>query len=143
MGKFNLIFSIKANTKKPNQKFQLTSGSAVRFQRSFLYQSSLRCQSSSNTCQRQLNLALAPSSFVKKSRKRTSCQTENASCFSSWHGHHSSYVKVLGRWKQGRLRLASSSCYQKFVFSRNQLFFLGTLETTGLSRLCSAYALLQ
>ncbi len=39
---------------KHNKKIQLTVGSAVRFQRPFLYQSSVLWQSLPNICQRQL-----------------------------------------------------------------------------------------
>jgi len=42
-----------------NKKIQLTVGSADRFQRSFLYQNLVLCQSSPNICQRPLILALS------------------------------------------------------------------------------------
>ncbi len=42
------------NVSRANKKIQLTVGSAVRFQRSFLSRRAVLCQSSSNICQRHL-----------------------------------------------------------------------------------------
>ena len=54
LGKKIFEIDVNADNKEPNKKIQLTVGSAVRFQRSFLYQNSVLCQNSSNICQRHL-----------------------------------------------------------------------------------------